>query len=346
MSDAAPTPILLVGSVPLSDEEQVFSTVSRTLGSRIKAIPDGETGDRTNWINWQKSVMDKAPMLERKKHVEGYGAVQVDLYSRRADCTDDAAFPPLGYASAAIASYRTFERLAAEGGIAADTRFMVALPTPFAPMMSFIEPESFDAIEPLYAAAMRRELQDILAVVPPERLAVQWDAALEFAVLEGVFPAPVTDFDPLVSRMVELASWVPSSVKMGFHLCYGDANHSHFKEPEDTALMVSVMNHLATLVERPIDWFHLPVPIDRADDAYFAPLSKLATEAGTTIYLGLVHARDGLEGALRRAGHAKTHLPAFGIATECGFGRRPSETVAPLLELQAEIARHLDMVPA
>src|SRR3546814_8069649 len=81
------------------------------------------------------------------------------------------------------------------------SRFMVALPTPFAPMMSFIEPGSFEAIEPLYGAAMRRELNEVLAAVPADQLAIQWDAALEFAVLEGVFPAPVGDFEALVSRM-------------------------------------------------------------------------------------------------------------------------------------------------
>jgi hypothetical protein len=31
-------------------------------------------------------------------------------------------------------------------------------------------------------------------------------------------------------------------------------------------------------------------------------------------------------------------VPAFGIATECGFGRRPVETVTPLLQLHREAA--------
>jgi hypothetical protein len=342
MSDAR-TPILLVGSVPLSDEQEVFSAVSGILGDRIRAIPDGETGARTNWINWQKSVMDQAPMLERRQHVEGYGVVQVDLYSRKPNAANDEVFPPLGYASAALNSYRTFEKLLADGKIVSGTRFMVALPTPFAPMMSFIEPASFDAIEPLYGAAMRRELDEILSVVPADQLAIQWDAALEFAVLEGVFPSPVSDFDPLVSRMIEIASWVPAGVKLGFHLCYGDANHKHFKDPEDTALMVRVMNHIAAHIERPIDWFHLPVPIDRDDEAYFEPLTGLEAGEGTAIYLGLVHARDGVDGAIRRANSAAKSLKAFGIATECGFGRRPPETVVPLLQLQIEIAEKLDV---
>src|SRR3546814_15635649 len=84
------TPIRLVGSVSVLDEQAVCSAVSGTLGDRIRAMPDGETGERTNWINWQKSVKDQAPMLEKRQHVEGYGAVQVDLYSRKPDAASDA----------------------------------------------------------------------------------------------------------------------------------------------------------------------------------------------------------------------------------------------------------------
>src|SRR3546814_4872374 len=130
MSDAR-TPILLVGSVPLRDEQEVFSAVSGTLGDRIRAIPDGETGERTNWINWQKSVMDQAPMLEKRKHVEGYVADQGDLYFRKPDAASDAVFPPLGYACTAVKCYRTFEKLIADGKIESGTRFMVALLMPF-----------------------------------------------------------------------------------------------------------------------------------------------------------------------------------------------------------------------
>src|SRR3546814_2462676 len=144
MSDAR-TPILLVGSVPLRDEQEVFSAVSGTLGDRIRAIPDGETGERTNWINWQKSVMDQAPMLEKRQHVEGYGAVQVDLYSRKPDEASDAVFPPLGYASAALKSYRTFEKLLADGRIANGTRSMVGLPTLFPPITSLFKRGRLDA---------------------------------------------------------------------------------------------------------------------------------------------------------------------------------------------------------
>ena len=36
----------LVGSVPLSDAETVFRTVSASIGLHLKRITDGETGER------------------------------------------------------------------------------------------------------------------------------------------------------------------------------------------------------------------------------------------------------------------------------------------------------------
>src|SRR3546814_801196 len=111
-------------------------------------------------------------------------------------------------AAAALNCLRMFEKLLGDGKLESGTRFMCASTTRFAPMMSFIEPGSLEAIEPLDGAARRRELNGGLAAVPADQLAIQWDAALEFAVLEGVFPAPVGDFEALVSRMVEIASWV------------------------------------------------------------------------------------------------------------------------------------------
>src|SRR3546814_13082665 len=100
--------------------------------------------------------------------------------------------------------------------------------------------------------------------------------------------------------MVEIASWVPAGVKLGFHLCYGDANHAHFKDPDDTALMVRVMNHISTLVERPVDRFHRPFPIYRDDTGMFQPHTGLASGVVTALYLGLVHSGDVVDGTLTR----------------------------------------------
>src|SRR3546814_18745804 len=106
--------------------------------------------------------------------------------------------------------------------------------------------------------------------------------------------------------------------------------------------MVRGMYHIATQFERPVDWIHLRVAIDRDDTGYFEPLTGLEAGDETAIYLGLVNARDGVDGALRRANSAAKSFKGFGIATACGFGRRPQESVVTLLQLQVEIAERLD----
>ena len=115
-------------------------------------------------------------------------------------------------------------------------------------------------------------------------------------------------------------------------------NHRHWKEPEDTAVLVRVANAIATTVSRRIDWIHMPVPVDRDDDAYFAPLAGLGLDPATRLYLGLIHFTDGIEGARRRIRAAERVVADFGVGTECGFGRRDPATVLELLDLHRAIA--------
>ncbi len=81
----------------------------------------------------------------------------------------------------------------------------------------------------------------------------------------------------------------------------------------------------------------MPVPVDRSDDAYFEPLSGLELDPKTKLFLGLVHDSDGVAGSKKRIDAAGKYAGDFGIATECGFGRRPPETIPNLLRVHAEL---------
>jgi hypothetical protein len=138
--------------------------------------------------------------------------------------------------------------------------------------------------------------------------------------------------------LVRLGNRIPQPVELGYHLCYGDAGHRHFKEPEDTRLLVETADALATRLSRPLQWIHLPVPRDRADEPYFSALRTLRLPPETQLYLGLVHHTDGVEGTRRRIAVAERVWPDFGVATECGLGRRPPETILELLRIHARVA--------
>jgi methionine synthase II (cobalamin-independent) len=67
-------------------------------------------------------------------------------------------------------------------------------------------------------------------------------------------------------------------------------------------------------------------------------LSGLKLLDGTELYLGVVHAKDGVEGTKARIAAAHRYVPEFGIATECGMARaRSEETVRTLLKIHAQV---------
>ncbi len=127
-------------------------------------------------------------------------------------------------------------------------------------------------------------------------------------------------------------------VDLLYHLCYGDSGHRHAIEPVDMGDMVELASQLSLAIARPIQLFHMPVPRDRDDRRYFEPLAKLAMQPQTRVSLGLIHMTDGKAGAERRLAVAEKYLADFLIATECGFGRRPPESIPALLQLHATVA--------
>ena len=334
-----PKGVHLVGSVPLSSAEEVFRTTSSILGGRLRRIPDGETGIRSGWIGWQFQLFASNPMFEVvAPPPETYvPRSRLKLRSPRRPAT--IAFEQLGYADAALDSYRLFAQLKRDGVIPAQYRFQVCLPTPLAPVSAFVVPEDQAEVEPVYEAALLNELARITAAIPHDELAIQWDTAIEFAILDGVMPTFLVESKAdILERLMRLGNRVPVPAELGYHLCYGDAGHKHFKEPEDTGKLVEVANAIGAAIRRPINWIHLPVPRNRLDAAYYAPLRHLRLQPETELYLGLVHFADGVEGALTRIKAAQQCVADFGVATECGLGRRPPDTIPALLRIHSQVA--------
>jgi len=196
---------------------------------------------------------------------------------------------------------------------------------------------------PAYAKTMIGELYQIMSTIPHAELAIQWDVAMEFALWEGLFPPPPGDWkDMILGKLAELGDAVAADVELGYHLCYGDRGHKHFIDPKDTANLVEVANGISARVKRSIQWIHIPVPLNRTDAAYFAPLRNLKLKAGTELYLGLLHLTDGIDGARKRIKAAKTAVNDFGIGAECGMGRRDPSTITEFLKLHRDAAERLN----
>ena len=340
--------VYLVGSVPMANAEAVFSAVGGALGARIKQIPDGETGERLDWITWLEVVFANSPALEQSDElfrVHATGTARKRYRLKPGKTIADISFDNLFYADKAKESYAIFKRLRDAGKIAPDTRFQVDLVPAHSVLWLFLAEDLQAPVDPIYNDALEREIDKLAAAIPHQDLSIQFDvASAVFARLQrgetGVYGDDKAAMqEKFADILAGLANRVPADIPVMFHFCYGDSNHRHVVEPTDMGDMVDMTTRLNAKVQRPIDLIHMPVPRDRSDDAYFAPLKKLKLRPETIFALGLVHHTDGLEGTAQRMATARKYATNFAIGTECGFGRRKPETIPELLRIHAEAAK-------
>lgn len=339
--------IHLVGSIPLRDAAEVFETVSCALGPRLLRIPDGETGERAGWMGWLNPDFQLHPDLEPtdetfRPHAVGRQTIRYRLKPHTDP--DHFEFTNLRHAGVAIGAYETFACLKDAKKIPQHCRYQFALAHPVSIASHYGVPAAQDVIERAYERALVREIEKMTAAIPHDQFAIQWDvASAVFASLQRPEPTPhgatkKERFETFSASCVRLGNSVPAGIELLYHLCYGDSGHRHAIEPVDMADMVDFASRLSAGISRPVQLFHMPVPRDRDDVAYFEPLKLLAISTESRISLGLIHLTDGEVGTRRRLATAEKYLSDFLIATECGFGRRPPDTIAALLELHSALA--------
>ncbi len=329
--------VLLVGSMPLDSVETVLRSSARELGPWLACVPDGEVGERRNWVytvaqdafdGHPDLVTHKIPLdhlgTDRIKEQENriwHFEVRPDVKSLR--------FDGLKFAGVAADSYRTMLRLRAEGAMPAGVRFQVALPTTGAVVAPFFRNlADWPIVSAAYRAAIKAEVAKMCAVIPPRDLLIQWDVCHELMdLLAG--DAPLYPWSPKgvgveqkwrqhMADIGDLSVDVPAEVGLGYHFCYGTSRGWPNTTSPDMKVSVRLANECVKAARRHVDYVHIPV-LPESDDAFFAPLKDLDI-GDTRVYLGLV-VHDGIDAFKRRAAAAARYLPDFGIASYCGWGR-------------------------
>ena len=341
---------------------------TQELGDRLSFLPDGETGFRKIWINFLAATIYAAnDALETVNQPEPVNPDDADEWRDtneswvprgyhdhwqfRIRGNRQVYFDHIGYAQEAIASYQVFKQLRAEGLISSEQRFMVAMPmceSAVRPFLGEAGENDYDRISGAYTEAMSREIAKILEDIPAKDLVIQWDICMEMLAVDvdddhsALFPWKPRGgaMERYTGAVKTFSDFVPEDTYLGLHFCYGDLGHKHFIEPRSLENVTRIATESVKAIKRTIDFCHIPVPRDRQDDAYFAALSDWPENAGK-LFLGLVHHTDGVDGTKRRLATARRYIDNFGIATECGFGRRAKETLPELMRIHREIAELL-----
>ncbi len=346
-TEQAVSPVVhFVGSIPLPDSESVFRTLSDACGGHVLRLPDGETGIRKSWIKFLQDVLAENPAIELAHDLPPFRFVQWDgkvireipRLRIKPGMTPNRKDFKTGYADMAIASFAVFDRMQKDGTIPEGVKFQISIPTPIAPTYNNMVPTDRPKLLPALTQHFIGEVHAIAAALPNDRIAIQWDVCQEVLAWEGYYePGPVDFRTECIEVLGQIGDAVPSKVDLGYHLCYGSPADEHMVQPKDAALMVEMVNAIVAKVRRQIQFFHLPVPRGRTDDAFFAPLEKLKLRPGTALYLGLIHHNDA-EGDKTRLAAARRHARVDGVGTECGMARGDPARLASLLAAHTRAA--------
>ncbi len=320
----------LVGSVPLPDAEAVFRTVGGRLGPHLRRLPDGETGRRADWIRFIQAMLASHPDMEVDpdyaplawRQWDGVLLREIPRLRFKPGVDPDKVAFQIGYADDAIESFGRFAKLQEAGAIPAGIRFQVSIATPLAPGYNYVSPRAQADFLRAFQGALVREVQTLAAAVPHDRLAVQWDVCQEVLMWEGYYPErPARYKDQILGELAAVGDAVPAGVELGYHLCYGSPRDEHLMQPADMRAMVEICAGLLDRIGRGVNFLHLPVPHDRTDDEYFAPLKDLPLPDGCDLTLGLVHVGEDAENR-QRLHRAQAVAPIAGVGSECGWGRK------------------------
>jgi hypothetical protein len=336
--------LLLVGSVPLDSVEEVMQKFGGALGKYLPALPDGEVGERRSWVNRLCYLIFNGhaglETLRRPKPVDG---VEQLLPRTRDEAWQFKVRPGverirfgnpgsrLGYARDAVSSYFVFRTLREKGIIPADLRFQISIPMVNSVVrpLYFPDPKDLDRVRPGFEESLAAELVVIYERIPHRDLAIQWDCAWEVQAVAGAgadVPGE-TKIETHVAPIARLSRNIPDAVQLGFNFCFGTFGGWPAFAPESLGSTVDLINASIDVSGRRVDWIHIPT-LDRVDDAFYAPLTRLDAKGART-YLGAIHNMATLAA---RVAVARKFLPEFGLAAYCGLGRTPPSEMPRILQ--------------
>lgn len=325
-----PRDVMLVGSVPLKPASAVFDAVcNHGLAPLMHRIPDGEQAgwDSPFYALGRQPFFEFAGKKRMTLRASTFFATMEMPYVKLKDgIRPEDVEMSLGIADNVMKSYGEFRTAKAQGRIPEASRFCATFPGPgtcFAPVL-LPSAQLFPIAERVY----RKEIDKVLAAIPHEELAIQLDLAVETEGEEYLrrpqdYEMPIFEhfdwaLEDTIGMVANVANHIPADVELGFHLCA--LYHIDESQGQDLNVHVDVANLLAQKIRRPIGYIHIPtVPTHDGQD--FEKLKRLKLHSETKLFLGLIHAEDGQEGAVRRVRAAAKSCADFGVAAFCGLAQ-------------------------
>ncbi|WP_300008735.1 hypothetical protein [Pseudonocardia sp.] len=318
----------VIGSYPAATAPEAMREMLARAAPHLAYLPDGETGERRDWIVHIINGLREYPDLVVRKEGDwsDYGN-QLNFAVRRGHRLSGDTLD-FGHSTAHAAARPAFEELRAEHG-RPDLPFQVGIPGDLDMAMFTLGPTGpFTHRRPFTEAALR-EIARIHAAAGDD-VVFQLEVPAE-QVFVAMAPGPLRT---AVARwagsgVAALARRSPAGARFGIHLCLGDLGHKALTRTGDASPAVRLANAIARSwpAGRPLEFVHAPLAAGdeppSLDPAFYAPLAALRLPVGTRFVAGLLHearSTEELRGVLAAIEAAVGH--PVDVAASCGYGRR------------------------
>lgn len=335
----------LVGSIPAEDGPAAMRMGLDTLGPHLRSLPDGETGERRNWIIHMIEGLRSHPDLEIAKDGDWSDYDKTPRFRIRKGHRLYGANLDFGVLAAVERSWPAFEAVRAEAN-RPDLSFQVGIPGDFDLAMFTLGPAGALRHRRAFTEAMIREIRSVHARLG-DQVIFQLEVPAELVLLARMpgrlQPAAA---GKLGQEIAALAAAAPDGARFGVHLCLGDMNHRALGSLADVAPLVRLANAIAARWPqgRPLEFLHAPFAAadlpPPTDAGFYAPLAELRTPRGVRFIAGFAHEALTLDEQRRIRALIDGHVGRpVDIAAACGFGRREPAAARAAMEQMAALCR-------
>lgn len=319
----------LVGSIPAADTAEAMRLAVDRLGPELSYLPDGETGDRRNWIINMIESFRQHPDLRLAREGDWSDYDKTPRFALRRGSRLYGAALDLGIVAAARAASPEFTVLRDQLAQAPRRpRFQIGIPGDIDLAMFTFGPAGPVRYLRPFTEALAATMHQAAPLLGGDVL-FQVEVPAELVLLARAPARARPALAALLARRITaLALGAPEGAQFGVHLCLGDMNHRALGQMPDASPVVLLANALAARwpAGRPLQYVHAPLAAadepPSADPAFYQPLAGLRL-GGAEFIAGFAHEGQDVETQLRirqviedAVGHP------VGISTSCGLGRR------------------------
>jgi hypothetical protein len=320
-----------------------MATALDIVGPYLQSLPDGETGERRNWIISVVDGLNRHPDLELVKPGDWSDYDKTPRLRVRKGRRLFGTSLDFGHVAAVQDSFPQFEQARAQAD-RADLVFQQGVPGDFDLAMFTLGPAGALRNRRAFTEATLAEIRAVTAVTSTGTL-FQIEIPAELVLLAKAPTVAQPALAKILARGVtRLAAGTAEGTRFAVHLCLGDMNNRAFGTMTDAGPLVLLANAVIAgwPVGRPLAVLHAPLAAAdhpaTTDPAFYEPLRELRLPVGTTFAAGFAHEAQTLEEQRRIRTIVEGHLQRpVAISAACGLGRRSETAGRAVLERHAEL---------